>query len=88
MHKFSHIFFFCILKHNLLDEAQSFTICPSFCINSTLSTVFVPIFAFINDKKASNIDLAGNIWFGQDANISSKNTQSTCTMKINSYSAS
>ena len=45
---------------------------------------FVSIFAFI--KKASNIDLAGNVWFGQDANISSKNTQST--MKINGYSAS
>ena len=48
---------------------------------------FVPIFAFINDKKnASNIDLAGNVWFSQDANISSKNTRRT--MKINSYNAS
>ena len=49
---------------------------------------FIPIFAFVNDlkKNASNIDLAGNVWFGQDANISSKNTQSA--MKINSYSAS
>ena len=38
---------------------------------------FVPIIAFLNDKKPSNFDLAGNVWFGQDANISSKNTQST-----------
>ena len=44
------------------------------------------IFAFINDKKASNIDLAGKVWFGLDANISSNITQST--MKINSYSGS
>ena len=26
-----------------------------------------------------NIDLAGNVWFGQDASISSKNTESTIT---------
>ena len=30
--------------------------------------------------------IAGNVWSGEDANISSKNTRST--MKINSYSAS
>ena len=47
--------------------------------------VFLLLVDFIIDKTASNIDLAGNAWFGQ-ANISSKNTQST--MKINSYSAS
>ena len=57
-----------------------------FVYKSHFFNSFVPIFVFINDKKASNIDLAGNVWFGQDANISSKNTQST--MKINSYSAS
>ena len=50
-----------------------------------LFQLFCTYFAFINDKKASNIDLAGNVWFGQDANISSKNTRST--KKINSYSA-
>ena len=42
---------------------------------------FVPIFAFINDNKTI-IDLAGNVWFGQDANISSKNTQSTMLLLI------
>ena len=48
-----------------------------FLYKSHFFNSFIPIFAFINDKNASNIDLAGNVWFGQDANISSKNTQST-----------
>ena len=54
-----------------------------FLYKSHIFNSFVPI---LNDKKASNIDLTGNVWSSQDANISSNNTQST--LKINTYSAS
>ena len=40
-----------------------------FLYKSHFFNSFVPILAFINDKKASNIDLAGNVWFGQNSNI-------------------
>ena len=40
-----------------------------FLYKSHFFNSFVPIVAIINYKKASDIDLAGNVWFGQDANI-------------------
>ena len=55
-------------------RAQCYT--SFFLYKSNYFNSFVPIFAFINDKKVSNIDLVGNVWFGQDAIISSKNTRS------------
>ena len=53
-----------------------------FFYKSDFFNSFCTYFCFYKYKKASNIDLAGNVWFDQDANISSKNTQSTCRMKI------
>ena len=69
-----HDFFllaFCCMKLKVLYVSL-------FLYKSHFFKSFVPLFASIlNVNKASNNDLSGNAWFGQDANISSKNAQST-----------